>query len=160
VKRFQSQKAHSRLRWIWTKRSSFSRRKVIFFVQWLIFSRKLNHFFVWSFFSRKKSRYFDCNKDVNRRWFKRWCIVKRKQVKDVEWWDFFLHYRFRDNILFKAIEHVFSYWYSVVLLLLAIHKYLQRDRTIRHIKLSFFFLRKSIALYVSKNFVSLNMTLR
>jgi hypothetical protein len=37
---------------------------------------------------------------------------------------------------------VFSYWYFVVLLFIAVLKYLQRDRTIRYIKLSLFFLQK------------------
>jgi hypothetical protein len=120
----------------------FWKRNIIFFVQWLIFSRKINHFFVWSFFSKKKSRYLDCNKIVNRRWFRRWCIIKRKQLRFFWWWDFFFHHRFRNNILFKIIQNEFSYWNSVVLLFIAVFKYLHENRTIRYIKFSFFFLKK------------------
>ncbi len=37
---------------------------------------------------------------------------------------------------------MFSYWYSVVLLFIAVFNYLQRNRTIRYIKLFFFFFKK------------------
>jgi hypothetical protein len=72
-------------RYIRIKIIFLSKRNVIFFIQWLIFSRKSNHFFVWSFFSRKRFRYFNCNKNVNRRWFKQWCIIKRQQLKNLDW---------------------------------------------------------------------------
>jgi hypothetical protein len=100
---FNLEKFFRKLRWIRTKRIFFWRRNVIFFVQWLIFSRKFNHFFVWSFFSRKKLRYLDCNKNVNWRWFRWWCIIKRWQLKFDWWWSFFLYHRFRSNILSKII---------------------------------------------------------
>jgi hypothetical protein len=58
------------------------------------------------------------------------------------WWDFLFHYRFRSNILFKINQNEFSYWNFVVLLFIAVFKYLHENRTIRYIKFSFFFFKK------------------
>jgi hypothetical protein len=56
--------------------------------------------------------------------------------------NFFFHHRFRDNIFFRIIQNEFSYWNSVVLLFIAVFKYLHENCTIRYIKFSFFFFKK------------------
>jgi hypothetical protein len=105
--------------------------------------KKKNHFFV--LHRNISSQYFDCHKNVNRQiWFKFrwWCIVKRKQLRFFWWWNFIFHHRFRDNNLFKIIQNEFSYWNFVLLLFIAVFKYLHENCTIRYIELSFFFFKK------------------
>jgi hypothetical protein len=125
------------------KKISFEKKNYFLCLMICFFEKKKSFFFV--FHRNISSRYFDCHKNVNRRlWFrfKRWCIVKRKQLRFFWWWNFFFHHRFRDNMLFKIIQNEFSYWNLVVLLFIAVFKYLHEDRTIRYIKLFFFFFKK------------------
>ncbi len=87
----------------WEQRKLFFRKKKLFSLfNDLSFRKKNNYFFV--LHRNISSRYFDCHKNVNHlRWFrfKRWCIIKRKQLKFFWWWDFFFYHRFRDNIFFQ-----------------------------------------------------------
>jgi hypothetical protein len=64
------------------QRKLFFRKEILFslFNDWF-FRKKLIISLSEVSFRKKKSRYFDCNKIANWRWFKRWCIIKRTQLK-------------------------------------------------------------------------------
>jgi hypothetical protein len=143
VKHSLSLRAHS-ITSMNENKENYSFEKENYFLCLIIcFFEKKNYFFV--LHRNISSRYFDCHKNANRQiWFKfrRWCIIKRKQLKFFWWWDFLFHHRFRSNNLFKVIQNELSYWNSVVLLFIAVFKYLHENRTIRYIKFSFFFFKK------------------
>jgi hypothetical protein len=116
---FQSRKDHS-INSMNENKENYSFEKKNYFLCLMIwfFEKTKSFFFLhWNILFR----YFDRHKNVNRRrWFKfrRWCIVKREQLKSLDWWwDFFLHHRLRSNIfseLFNTCFHIdiLSYYFS------------------------------------------------
>jgi hypothetical protein len=78
----RSREIHSIILMNENKENYSFKKKIYFFCLIHCFFEKKNHFFI---LHRDISfRYFDCHKNVNRRfWFKfrRWCIVKRKQLR-------------------------------------------------------------------------------